>query len=326
MNYRDFGSESLKISEVGLGCWQLGGDWGSIADTQAAEILETAVSEGITFFDTADVYGGGKSENLIGEFLKSRSESIFVATKAGRKDIYPDGYTKASLRTCIEDSLTRLQTDSLDLVQMHCIPFEVMKRGEVWTWLADFAKEGIIKRFGASIESVEEANWCIDNVPDLYSLQVIFNVFRQKPATELFDKAAAKKVGIIVRVPLASGLLSGKFTKDTTFDPSDHRNYNANGEAFNVGETFAGVPFAKGVELASELDHIRNSEAPMAQWALRWILDHPAVSTVIPGASKPAQVISNAGASKLPSIEAEVFDAVNKFYKTSVEPEIRGPY
>ena len=326
MQYREFGSEALKISEVGLGCWQLGGDWGNIPEQQALEILGTALDQGITFLDTADVYGMGRSESLIGNFLKNRTESVFVATKAGRKDIYPDGYTEKALRSCIEDSLSRLQTDSLDLVQMHCIPFEVMKRGDVWAWLEDLRKQGLIKRFGASIETVEEANWCIDNVPGLYSLQVIFNVFRQKPATELFDKAAAKKVGIIARVPLASGVLSGKFTKSTKFDSSDHRNYNANGEAFNVGETFGGIPFEKGVELVDELDKIRESEVPLAQWSLRWILDHPAVSTVIPGASKISQVISNVGASDLPSIEPDVFQSVNKFYKESVEPEIRGPY
>lgn len=326
MNLRKFGSDSLKISEVGLGCWQLGADWGSIPDNTAIEILECALDQGITFLDTADVYGMGRSESLIGDFLKTHTESVFVATKAGRKDLFPDQYTAKGLKTCIVNSLQRLKIDCLDLVQMHCIPFEVMQQAEIWGWLNDLKKEGLIKRFGASVESMEEANWCIDNVSELYSLQIIFNVFRQKPITHLFDKALKKKIGIIARVPLASGLLSGKFTKETRFGESDHRNYNANGEAFNVGETFAGLPFDEGIELISELNSLRQDNTPLAQWSLRWILDHPAVSTVIPGASSPKHVASNVGASSLPPLSQSTMSQITAFYNEKVASKIRGPY
>jgi aryl-alcohol dehydrogenase-like predicted oxidoreductase len=323
---RLFPRDSRQVSEIGLGCWQLGGDWGAITEKAATDILRTALEEGITMLDTADVYGDGRSERLIGEYIRQMDARMFVATKAGRKDLYPDRYSVEGLRQCARNSLRRLQTDSLDLLQLHCIPFDVMKAGSVWEWLRTIKREGLIRRFGASVETVEEGLWCVEHVPDLYSLQVIFNPFRQKPARLLFDRAREKGVGIIVRLPLASGLLSGKFKKETVFAPSDHRNYNADGAAFNVGETFAGLPFAKGVELASSLDGIRAASVPMAQWTLRWILDHPAVTTVIPGASNRSQVRSNAAASTLPPVPGHIHQAVATFYDEEVQPHIRGPY
>ena len=326
MQYRKFGSTQISISEVGLGCWQLGGDWTEVSDQQAELILQNAVEQGITFFDTADVYGGGRSETLIGQYFKKSPTEVFIATKAGRNEMYPDNYTSENLRASIEDSLSRLQVSSLDLIQLHCIPFEVMKQGEIWSWLETFQSEGLIKNFGASVETMEEAEWCIDNVTKLTSLQIIFNIFRQKPTEVVLDKAEAKNIGILARLPLASGLLSGKMTKNTQFAANDHRNYNANGAAFNVGETFAGIPFEKGVELVEALDAFREPNIPMSIWALRWILDHPAVSTVIPGASKPKQVVSNAAAASVMPLPTETHRKLIEFYTSEVAAHIRGPY
>jgi len=326
MQYREFGPQKTKISEVGLGCWQLGGDWTAVSDEQAIDILQNAIEQGITFFDTADVYGGGRSETLIGEFFREHSTEVFIATKAGRMTMFPDQYTKEGLKTCITDSIRRLQRPTLDLVQMHCIPFDVMKQGDVWSWLSDFKKEGLIREYGASVETMEEADWCLDHVDELASLQIIFNIFRQKPLVGVLDKATEKQVGILARLPLASGLLSGKMKKTTEFAESDHRNYNANGDAFNVGETFAGIPFEKGVELADALDAFREPTIPMAMWSLRWILDHPAVSAIIPGASRAKQVVSNAMASSLMPLSEEVHAKLREFYQNEVHDHIRGPY
>ncbi len=326
MHYREFGPQKNKISEVGLGCWQLGGDWTAVSDDQANDILQNAIEQGITFFDTADVYGGGRSETLIGNYFKQNPGDVFIATKAGRMAMYPDEYTKEGLRDCLIASLKRLQRPVLDLVQMHCIPFEVMKQGEVWEWLDGFQNEGLIRQYGASVETMEEAEWCMDHVDRLASLQIIFNIFRQKPLESVLDKAVSKNIGILARLPLASGLLSGKMTRKTTFSENDHRNYNANGDAFNVGETFAGIPFEKGVELAEALEQYREETIPMAMWSLRWILDHPAVSTIIPGASRPKQVVSNAMASSLMALPERTHEELRAFYKTQVHDLIRGPY
>ncbi len=327
MKYRTFGRDNIQISDVGLGCWQLGADWGNVEIETAHAILQTSVDHGVTFFDTADVYGNGRSEEIIGEFLKKQTDSIFVATKVGRSgNLFPDGYTEASVRSCIEASLKRLQVETLDLVQLHCIPTQVMETGEIFEWLRKLKQEGKIQRFGASVESMSEGLMCIDQVEDLYSLQIIFNIFRQKPTEALFHKAKEKKVGIIVRVPLASGLLTGKFTKQTTFSEDDHRNYNKDGQVFNVGETFAGLPYDLGVELASELDAWVPSPLSMVQMALRWILDFDAVSVVIPGASKIQQAQSNAAVSDLAPLDDTLHQKLNTFYHEKVKPHIRGPY
>lgn len=327
MHYRTFGRERIEISEVGLGCWQIGGNWAEVEESTAREILRTSLDRGINLLDTADVYGAGRSETIIGSYLGGKTDDLFIATKVGRGEgIYPDNYTADTIRPRIEDSLRRLKLEALDLVQTHCIPLEAMEEGSAYEVLRDLQKEGKILRFGASVETMEEANWAIDNIPDLYSLQIIFNVFRQKPISDLFDQAKAKQVGILARVPLASGLLTGKFTPESTFGEGDHRTFNKDGEAFNVGETFAGLPFPKGVELANQLKTMKESSIPMAQWALRWILDFEAVSTVIPGASKVSQVESNAATSSLESLSEDTHQELQEFYEHSIKDHIRGPY
>ncbi|MFP4417775.1 MAG: aldo/keto reductase [Chitinispirillaceae bacterium] len=323
MKYRKFGSTGYEVSEVGLGTWQFGGDWGEMAEETAHEILGSALDNGINFFDTADVYGGGRSESLIGDFLSPKDDRVYVATKLGRLEGYPDDYSLELLRRCTENSLKRLKRDSIDLTQLHCIPKKHLESGEVFDWLRELKKEGKIRQFGASVETIEEAMICLKQ-DDLASLQVIFNVFRQKAADELFPKAAEKGVALIIRLPLASGLLAGKYTKETTFAPSDHRTYNKDGEAFNVGETFSGLPFELGVEIADGLRPMVPDQMSMAQWALRWILDHPQVSTIIPGASKVAQVKSNADASELPALGDDVHAKLKSTYKESIEQKIRG--
>jgi len=328
MKHRLLGKSGFRVSEVGLGCWQLGADWGQdISQETGFNILNEAVKQGITFFDTADVYGNGKSEKLIGDFLKTTNAEIKVATKFGRAaNAYPDKYSKAVLRQTIEESLKRLGVDALDLLQLHCIPIQYLKDGDIFDWLRELKQEGLIKHFGASVETVEEGLICIEQ-EGILSLQVIFNVFRQKLVNELLPQAEAKGVGIIVRLPLASGLLTGKFDNHTKFPENDHRNYNKNGDAFNVGETFAGLPFEKGIDF---VNHIKKDILPddltMVQLALRWILDHKAVSSIIPGASAPKQVIGNAAVSELDTLSPETHKALSELYKTHVHQAIRGGY
>ena len=328
MKYRRLGKNGPEVSEIGLGCWQLGADWGDpVSEELGLNILQEAVSQGITLFDTADVYGQGKSESLIGRFLKSEKKPLQVITKFGRGNgVYPDNYSKKTLFDSVEKSLERLGVETLDLIQLHCVPQEVLVDGAIFSWLRDLKNQGLVKNFGASIETIEQGLICMEQ-EDLLSLQVIFNIFRQRVVTELFPKALETGTGIIVRLPLASGLLSGKFDSSTTFSSNDHRNYNRNGEAFNVGETFAGLPFEKGIELT---DHLKKSYAPkdmnMAQFALRWILDHEAVSCVIPGASKVQQVHSNAHASAIPPLTEDLHRKLNNFYKHDIDQFIRGAY
>jgi aryl-alcohol dehydrogenase-like predicted oxidoreductase len=327
MNTRTFGKTGARVSEMGLGCWQLGGtDWGNVEDAAALDILSAAVDAGVGFFDTADVYGNGRSETLIGRFLKERRAKIFVASKLGRTaSLYPDKYTEAGVRAATEASLKRLGVSTLDLTQLHCIPIEELRRGDVFEWLRGLQREGKIRHFGASVESMEEALLCLDQ-PGLASLQIIFNIFRQKPIQALFPKAKEKGVAIIVRLPLASGLLSGKLTKQSHFPQNDHRNYNRDGQFFNVGETFAGLPYEKGVELADALKPLSPGGLTMAQMAQRWILDHDAVSVVIPGASRPEQARANAEVSKLPPLDAKLHEALQRFYEGEVAANIRGSY
>jgi aryl-alcohol dehydrogenase-like predicted oxidoreductase len=324
---RPFGNETTTVSEIGLGTWQLGGDWGSVTDGEAEAILQTAVENGITFFDTADVYGGGVSEQRIARFLKQHDGQVFVATKLGRSGDpgWPHNFTLATMRQHTEDSLRRLQVEALDLTQLHCIPTEEMKRGEVFEHLRILQQEGKIKRFGASVESMEEALICLEQ-DGLASLQIIFNIFRQKPIDTLFAKAQAKGVAIIVRLPLASGLLAGKFTANTTFPEDDHRNYNRDGDAFNVGETFAGLPFELGVSLADQLKPLVPEGMTMAQMAQRWVLDFPAVTTVITGASRAEQVVWNTAVSQLPPLSPDLHQTLATFYQQKVTAHIRGPY
>ncbi len=324
MKTRTFGKTGRSVSEMGLGCWQLGADWGEVSEADALAILHAAIEAGIDFIDTADVYGAGRSERLIGQFIKDRHDDLLIATKVGRLN-FPGPYTAEVLRQHINDSRARLGVESLDLVQLHCIPTEVMAAGEIFDWLREFKREGLIKDFGASVESMDEALLIVQQ-DELASLQIIFNIFRHKPIHTLFDQARDQNVGIIVRLPLASGLLSGKFTANTTFAENDHRNYNKDGDAFNVGETFAGLPFAKGVELAEQIKSIVPTGMTMAQFAQRWILDHDAVSTVITGASRPDQVAANAAVSELPPLSEEIHRQLAELYKTSIHDQIRGVY
>lgn len=327
MNARTFGKTGIRISEMALGCWQLGGvDWGDLDDRTALDILAAAVDAGVDLFDTADVYGNGRSETLIGRFLKEHRPKVFVATKLGRTaSLYPDKYTEATVRAATEASLKRLGVSALDLTQLHCIPIAEMRRGDVFEWLRRLQREGKIRHFGASVESMEEALLCLEQ-PGIASLQIIFNIFRQKPIATLFPKAKEKGVAIIVRLPLASGLLSGKLTKQSRFPKNDHRNYNRDGQFFNVGETFAGLPYEKGVELADALKAQVPNGLTMAQMAQRWILDYDAVTVVIPGASRPDQARANAAVSNLPPLGPKLHETLQNFYDREVAAHIRGPY
>jgi aryl-alcohol dehydrogenase-like predicted oxidoreductase len=332
MQQRKFGQRL--VSEIGLGCWQLGAtDWGNIDDARAEQILQQALESGINFLDTADVYGSGRSELRIGKFLATlpKEKRPMVATKLGRlsEPGWPANFTYDGMRRHTEGSLERLGLDRLDLTQLHCIPAAVMRQGEVFENLRKFQSEGLIGAFGASVETVDEALECLE-VPGLASLQVIFNALRQKPAFELFEKAKARGVALIVRLPLASGLLSGRMTANTTFAPNDHRTYNREGQAFNVGETFGGLPFEKGVALVDELRTQLTAEGslnvPLAQFALRYCLDFDAVTTVIPGASSLEQVRDNVLASNQPALDQRTHTLLRTFYQTRVHPAIRGVY
>lgn len=327
MKHRFFPGVGAEISEIGLGCWQLGGsDWGPMRDDAAFDILRAAVETGVTFLDTADVYGNGRSETLIGRFLKDCPGRIYVATKLGRMpDLYPDKYTEAGVRAATEASLGRLGVEALDLTQLHCIPGPVMAQGDIFEWLRRMQKEGKIRHFGASVESMDEALLCLEQ-DGLKSLQIIFNVFRQKPARVLFDRAKEKGVGLIVRLPLASGLLTGKLTKTTQFGANDHRTFNRDGQAFNVGETFAGLPYELGVDLVEKLKALVPEGLTLADFAQRWILDHDAVSVIIPGASRVEQVRRNTETSALPLLSEELHKQLADFYDAEVAGHIRGAY
>ena len=333
MRQRPFGRLRTRVSEIGLGCWQLGGsDWGDVSDEQALETLRAAADAGVTFFDTADVYGLGRSETLIGRFLAERKSQhakghLFVATKLGRfpDPGWPKNFSLESFRAHTEASLKRLGVDALDLTQLHCVPPEQLKRGEVFEWLRILQKEGKIRHFGASVESMSEAMLCVKQ-EGLVSLQIIFNIFRQKPLTELFGEARHRGVALIVRLPLASGLLSGKMSADTQFAANDHRHYNRDGQQFNVGETFAGLRFEKGIELADALKPLVPTGMTMARMALRWCLDFEAVSTVIPGAKSPKQATENAAVSDARGLSDDLHERLRTFYLDRVASHIRGPY
>lgn len=325
MHYRNF--ENTALSEVGLGTWQLGSaDWGILAEEEAAGILQTFSDLGGNFIDTADVYGMGMSEKVIGNFLKKVKQPMYVASKLGRRNDnangWPQNFEYDYMKRQVEDSLQHLGITQLFLEQLHCIPTDTMRNGKVFDHLRRLQQDGLIRYWGASVETTEEALLCLEQ-DGISSLQVIFNLFRQHIAEEIFEKAIEKKVAIIVRVPLASGLLTGKFSETTVFQPKDHRNYNANGEAFNAGETFSGIEFNEGVKLSREVSALLPDKR-MAGWSLRWILDHPAVTTVIPGASSVSQVATNMAASDLPVLSAGVHFALRRLYNEKIHPKIRG--
>lgn len=325
MNNRRLGKSGIHVSEVGLGCWQLGGDFGPVDEERSRSILQAANNARINFFDTADVYGAGKSETRIADFNRENNSSILVATKVGRDGaLYPDGYTRDKVRKNIEGSAMRLGVDCIDLVQLHCVPTELIKAGELPEWMDEFQQQGLIRAWGASVETIEEALTAMQ-CPGLTSLQIIFNLFRQNAIIDLFPVARANDVGIIVRLPLASGVLSGKMSHQQRFDPSDHRNYNRNGEAFSQGETFSGVPFDLAIDLVEELKQWVPDDMSMAQMAMRWILDYPEVSTVITGASRPEQALENAMVSDLAPLPLALHQKLAEFYRRKVEPEICVP-
>ncbi|HEV2971957.1 MAG TPA: aldo/keto reductase [Pirellulales bacterium] len=330
MQQRNFGGSGVTVSEIGVGTWQFGGDWGAeVSDDEALAILAASVDEGVTFFDTADIYGLGRSESLIGRFLKQSrmADKIFVATKLGRGPTpgWPDNFKTAMIRKHAEASLKRLGVEALDLEQLHCVPAGELRRGEVFEALRALKREGKIKQFGASVESMDEALICLEQ-PDLGALQIIFNIFRQKPISTIFERAKRQGVAIIVRLPLASGLLSGKFTRRTKFDARDHRNYNRDGEKFNVGETFAGLPFEKGVELTDALKPLVPNGMTLPQMALRWCLDFDAVSVLIPGAKNALQARENAASSDLPPLSPDLHKRLRTWYDRQVAEHIRGAY
>jgi len=327
MNSRILGKTGRWVGEIGLGTWQIGGNWGDVTEQDALAVLRTAAELGVNFFDTADVYGEGRSETIIGRFLKETRAPIFVATKLGRfpNPGWPKNFTRESVRQHTEASLKRLGVDALDLTQLHCIPEEILKRGEMFTWLDELRREGKIKAYGASVESMDQGLWCIEH-GGCAALQTIFNIFRQKPIEQLFARAKEKNVALIVRLPLASGLLSGRMTKATRFPADDHRNFNRDGQAFNVGETFAGLPFEKGVELADELKTYVPAGQTSAEFAIRWCLDYDAVSVIIPGARNPDQVRSNLRPSAQTPLTADLHHKLARFYQDKVASHIRGPY
>jgi aryl-alcohol dehydrogenase-like predicted oxidoreductase len=324
MREHKFGRTEFTVSDIGFGAWQIGGSWGEVSEADGRAALNAALDAGMTFVDTADVYGDGRSEKIIAEVLKARGgKRPMVASKAGRR-LNPhaaDGYTKANIEAFIDRSLKNLEVDSLDLVQLHCPPTEVYYRPEMFEALEEIRKAGKIKHYGVSVEKVEEALKAIE-YPGVVSVQIIFNMFRQRPASLFFQEAKRRNVAVIARVPLASGLLSGKITASTQFAAEDHRNFNRNGEAFDVGETFAGVPFETGLAAVEEVRKLVPAGASMAQFALRWILMHEAVTVVIPGARNGEQAKANAAASELAALSADVMAASREVYDRLIAPHV----
>jgi aryl-alcohol dehydrogenase-like predicted oxidoreductase len=324
MNYRKLGKTGFEISEISLGTWQVGGKWGDdFSHGTADKILNAAVDSGINFIDTADVYGDGESEKAVGRFVKNQSERIYVATKCGRQ-LNPhvnEAYQPAVLRKFVENSLKNMGLETLDLIQLHCPPTEVYYRPEIFELFDRLKDEGKILNLGISVEKVEEALKGIE-YQNVTSVQIIFNVFRQRPAELFFEQAQKKNVGIIVRVPLASGLLTGKFSSNSTFTEGDHRNFNRNGEQFDKGETFSGIDYDTGLKAVEELKSLFPNGNNLASTALKWILQHEAVSTIIPGASKPEQVSANVEALNSPDLSEEQLFNINAVYDKYIKKSV----
>jgi aryl-alcohol dehydrogenase-like predicted oxidoreductase len=323
MNYRTFGRTGWEVSEIGFGSWAIGADWGKVSETDAIDALHAALDQGVNLIDTADNYGDGRSERLIAKVLRERRERVYVATKAGRRltSQVAEGYNRDNLTAFIERSLINLEVEALDLVQLHCPPTQVYYMPEVFDILDDLIKAGKIKHYGVSVEKVEEAIKAIE-FPNVTSVQIIFNIFRTRPAELFFDLAKAKQVAILARVPLASGLLTGKMTRQTQFSPDDHRNYNRHGESFDVGETFSGVDYQAGLQAVEEIRPLVPEGYSMAQSALRWILMFDAVSAAIPGAKNIQQATQNAQASDMPSLSEETMDKLEKNYENHIRSQV----
>jgi aryl-alcohol dehydrogenase-like predicted oxidoreductase len=323
MDERVIGRSNQQASVVGLGTWQLGADWGDVDDKEALAVLEAAAESGVTFFDTADVYGDGRSEQTIATFLSSRPDlHVLVATKMGRRvEQLPENYVLDNFRAWNDRSRRNLGVDRIDLVQLHCPPTPVYSSDEVFDALDTLVAEERIARYGVSVETCEEALTAIAR-PNVTSVQIILNAFRMKPLLQVLPAAQEAGVGIIARVPLASGLLSGKYTKDTFFPENDHRAYNRHGEAFDQGETFSGVDYATGVEAAAEFSALAPEGYTPAQLALRWIIDQPGVTTVIPGARSPEQARANAAAAKLPALSQDTLTAIRDLYDRRIKDQV----
>jgi aryl-alcohol dehydrogenase-like predicted oxidoreductase len=321
---RVLGRTGKRVNVIGLGCWQLGSDWGQVDEGDALAVLHAAVDAGVTFLDTADVYGDGRSERLIGRLLEERAgDEIFVATKAGRRlDPHTaEGYDYEHLSAFVERSLRNLRLEAIDLLQLHCPPTEVYRRDETFEALDRLQEAGKMKNYGVSVEKVEEARMAL-GYPGVKTVQIIFNILRQKPIHEFLPLAEERDIGVLARVPLASGLLSGKMTADRVFAPDDHRNFNREGEAFDRGETFSGVNFETGLRAAEELKSLVPDGYTLAQLALRWILMHSAVSCAIPGAKRPEQVEDNLAAAEMPPLSGETMQRISDIYDHHVRPEV----
>ncbi len=322
MQYRDLGTTGWKVSTVSFGAWAIGGDWGSVDDQESIAALQRSIELGVNFIDTADVYGDGRSERLVAQVLKDHKD-IHVATKAGRRldPHLASGYNRQNLTAFVERSLKNLATEAIDLLQLHCPPTEVYYMPETFSVLDDLVQAGKLKHYGVSVEKVEEALKAIE-FPNVKTVQIIFNIFRQRPAELFFQEAMRKKIGIIVRVPLASGMLTGKMKPNTTFAADDHRSFNRHGEAFDRGETFAGVDYEIGLQAVEEIRALLPPGWSMPQFALRWILMHAAVSCVIPGAKTPQQAQDNAAAADLPELSAEVMEKVSQIYQSQIRDSV----
>jgi aryl-alcohol dehydrogenase-like predicted oxidoreductase len=321
MNYRQLGRTPWKVSDISFGAWAIGGAWGSVSDDESLAALNQAIDCGVNFIDTADVYGDGRSERLVAQLKKTRKDEILVATKAGRK--LPKqtvaGYSKQNLTRWINDSLRNLATDAIDLLQLHCPPTALYEHAEIFGLLDDFVREGKLRYYGVSVEKIDEALQAIE-YPNVQVVQIIFNCFRQRPAEVLFPRAQEKKVGILARVPLASGLLTGKLRRDSQFARDDHRNFNRHGEAFDVGETFSGVDYDTGLAAVEQMRSLVPAGATMSQFALRWILMSDAVTCAIPGGKRPDQVEDNCRASDLSPLSNETMAAVEHVYEQKIRP------
>ncbi|MFV5692684.1 aldo/keto reductase [Flavobacterium sp. LT1R49] len=324
MNYRRLGKTDFEISEISLGTWQVGGKWGSpFNDKTADELINTAIDNGVNFIDTADVYENGLSETAVGRVVRSRSERVYVATKCGRH-INPhvnEGYQPKVLQKFVEDSLRRTGLETLDLIQLHCPPTEVFYRPEIFEMFDRLKEQGKILNLGVSVEKVEEGLKAIE-FPNVATVQIIFNLFRQRPAELFFKEALKRDIGIIARVPLASGLLTGKFNTKTTFDAQDHRNFNRNGAAFDKGETFSGINYELGLKAVEELKALFPEATNLAPIALQWILSFDEVSCIIPGASNESHVLSNLSVYDLPKLTYEKTAAMNEIYERYIKPEV----
>lgn len=321
MKYRILGRTGWKISEISFGAWAIGGAWGSVNDQESLAALHAALDHGVNFFDTADVYGDGRSERLLAKLKKERKEKFYIATKAGRRlpRQIPEGYSRKNLTIWVDRSLKNLKTETIDLLQLHCPHPDVYYRPEVFGVLDDFVAAGKLRHYGVSVEKVEEALKAIE-YPNVQSVQIIFNIFRQRPADLFFQEALRRKVGILARVPLASGMLSGKITNSSKFAKDDHRNFNRHGEAFDRGETFAGVDFDTALRSVKELKALTPKNMTLAQMALRWILEFPAVTCSIPGAKRPAQVMENVAAADLKPLPPAAMKGIGAIYQSRIKP------